>query len=460
MSVNLKKASTCYLIGNLFNKGMAFLTVPVFTRILSTADYGIVTTYNSWVAILSVVIGFAIYMGIRAAFIDYEEVIDDFVAVSTTFTLICGAIICLFVGLGLVLLQINISYTLIMLCVLQGLSSALIQNYSMYLVMKYKYKFRTVLMVMPNLISVILSVVAILFIVKTDMYMGRIVPTALTFITFGGILVLLVYKKSHVIYKKEYLAYALKISVPLVIHGIALNILSQSDRTMITVLSGASQTGIYSLIYNFTMIATVITTSLDGVWVPWFTGKLKNRKIDEINALAVSYIKLMTCAIICVVLVGPEVVKLLASKQYWEGINIIPPLVIANYFIFAYTLYVNIEHFHKKTVYITINTLIAAVANFVLNLLLIPKWGYVAAAYTTLFAYILSFLLHALYANKLEKEVYPLRYFVIPISQIVIAVLIFYLFIDNFLVRWSITVLYLFYMIWRNRASIWGYIKR
>lgn len=34
-----------------------------------------------------------------------------------------------------------------------------------------------------------------------------------------------------------------------------------------------------SLVYNLSMIATVITTSLDGIWVPWFTGKLKERKI-------------------------------------------------------------------------------------------------------------------------------------------------------------------------------------
>lgn len=47
-----KKASTCYLIGNVFNKGIVFLTVPIFTRILSTSDYGVVTTYNSWIGIM------------------------------------------------------------------------------------------------------------------------------------------------------------------------------------------------------------------------------------------------------------------------------------------------------------------------------------------------------------------------------------------------------------------------
>lgn len=63
-----KKASTCYLIGNIFNKGIAFLTVPIFTRILSTSDYGIVTTYNSWIGIVSMLLGFALHMAIRSSF--------------------------------------------------------------------------------------------------------------------------------------------------------------------------------------------------------------------------------------------------------------------------------------------------------------------------------------------------------------------------------------------------------
>ncbi len=64
--------------------------------------------------------------------------------------------------------------------------------------------------------------------------------------------------------------------------------------------------------------------------------------------------------------------------------SIIPPIALANYMIFMYTMYVYIEHYYKKTVYITKNTLIAAGLNVILNFILIPKYGYVAAAYTTL----------------------------------------------------------------------------
>lgn len=95
-------------------------------------------------------------------------------------------------------------------------------------------------------------------------------------------------------------------------------------------------------------------------------------------------------------MVGPEIVKLLASSKYWEGIGIIPPVVLANYIIFAYTLYVNIEHFYKKTPYITLNTVIAAGLNLILNYIFIPRYGYMAAAYTTLVACYLFFVLENL----------------------------------------------------------------
>ena len=111
--IHFKKASLFYLIGNLFNKGFAFLTVPIFTRILSTSDYGIVTTYNSWIAILAMVMGMALHMGIRAAFIDYSEKIDKFMSSMMTFTLINGGLISLIIGGGILLLRVNINFILI-----------------------------------------------------------------------------------------------------------------------------------------------------------------------------------------------------------------------------------------------------------------------------------------------------------------------------------------------------------
>ena len=456
-SNGFKKAGTYYLVGNLFNKGIAFLTIPIFTRILSTTDYGIVTTYNSWISIIAMVAGFALHMGVRMAFVDYRKEIDDFISSIILFTLASSFGLIVIVVSGSFLLNINIDVLLIVLCMLQGLFTAIIQDYTHYLMMQYRYRFRTALMILPNLLSVIASILVILFVLKTDLYLGRIVPTAVINIIFGIIVVVLVLVHGKIRINWKYVKYGLKISAPLIVHGIALNILSQSDRSMITWLADASQTGIYSLIYNLSMIATVITTALEGVWVPWFTNKMVKKKISDINVLAKDYVNLMTYAMVCLILVAPEVVKILASRNYWEGIVIIPPVVLSNYIIFMYTLYVNTEHFYKKTIYISINTLLAAVINIFLNFIFIPHYGYVAAAYTTIAAYVVSLFMHASYAKKLEKDLYPIKMFMRPLAHILITSIIFYILMDLPLVRWLIMVIYFLAMLFRERNRLFEF---
>ena len=80
---------------------------------------------------------------------------------------------------------------------------------------------------------------------------------------------------------------------------------AQSDRIMITSLADSAQTGIFSLIYNFSMIATVIATTLEGIWVPWFINKLKAGSREEIKVVARDYIHLMTYAIFKVICAIP-----------------------------------------------------------------------------------------------------------------------------------------------------------
>ena len=379
------EAGALYFIATLFNKGIGFVTVPIFSRILTTSDYGTVTTFNSWVSMISVFISLALYNAVRNSFVDMDDKErPHFLSTIITFT---GLVFLTVIGVcvvATVFVPRNINTALIFMCIIQSFGYALINDYSYYLMMRYRYKFRAALMVLPGLLSVVLSIFAILFILKDNLYLGRIVPTTAVYGVFAIVVLIAVYSKTKPELNLEYLKYGLKIALPLVLHSIALQILSQSDRVMITSLRNAAETGVYSLVYNLSMIATVITTSLDGIWVPWFTGKLKERKIREINVLAMDYVHLMTYAMVALILVGPEILKIFADQRYWEGMSIIPPIALANYMIFMYTMYVYIEHYYKKTVYITKNTLIAAGLNVILNYILIPKYGYVVAAYTTL----------------------------------------------------------------------------
>lgn len=456
---NMKKASIYYFIGTLFNKGIVFLTVPIFTRILTVSDYGIVTTYNSWVGIISMFMSLALYMSIRLSFVDYENNVYDFLSTILLFTMGYGAAITFMVMIVAYIIPLSINLGIILLCLLHSIGSALIEDISQFLLMKVKYRLRTIIMIIPNLLSTIIAVTIIRYVLNNELYWGRIIPTALITFFVGFCLALYFLPKGKIVINREYLLYGVKISLPLVLHGIALNILSQSDRTMITWLKNSTETGIYGLIYNFSMIATVITTAFDGIWVPFFTNNMKKNSYKEINSFSIKYIELMTIAMIGVVLIGPEVVKVLATEAYWEGISIIPPIVLSNYLIFVYTLYVYIEHFYKKTVFISINTSIAATINILLNYFFIIQWGYVGAAFATLISYSVSLVLHFIYARTLNKEVLPLLPILVPLIILVGVVAAFYLFINAWLVRWILAFMCVIILFIKERAFVVSIIK-
>ena len=74
------RASVFYFIGNIFDKAIAFITVPIFTRLLSTADYGITSTYLSWVSVLSVVITLSLGESARNGVVEYSNDKDSFMS--------------------------------------------------------------------------------------------------------------------------------------------------------------------------------------------------------------------------------------------------------------------------------------------------------------------------------------------------------------------------------------------
>lgn len=438
-NTSYKKASLCYLIGNFFNKGLAFLTIPIFTRLLSTTDYGIINTYSSWAGILSMIVGFAMHMSIRNAFVDYKDDTESYLSTIIKFTLLSSLGFMLIFYAVVKIFKINISLSLVFICLFHSVASSIIEDVSCYFMMKYNYIKRTILMILPNLISVCVAIFLISYILKKDLYLGKIIPEALTIIIFAIILSVCYTKKG---FNTAYIKHALKISVPLILHGAALNILSNSDRIMITWLADASQAGIYSLVYSLGMVTYAITLSIDGIWIPWFTNKMKEKSYDEINYITKDYIKLITYIMCGLIIVSPEILKILASKSYWEGIKLIPIIIVANFLFFAYNIYSNLEHYYKKSNQITALTILAAVLNLVLNYIFIPKFGYVAAAFTTAISYFVIFILHSIYSKTLNSNVFSIKMFILPIIEIFIFCALFYLLTDHAIIRWAVAIIY------------------
>lgn len=438
---NYFKAGTLYLVGNFFNRGIGFLTIPIFTRILSTYEYGIVNTYTSWVSIFVSVLGLSLQMGIRVGFTDHEEFIDEFLSTINTFTLFFSIALSMIIFLILNVLDLDLGMgnILIIFALLQASSQAIKNNYEEYLKFKIEYTEKTILQVLPGLLTIIISIPIILF-MNTNRYYGKTITNALLLIIFACIVLIRTYKKKRT-FNKEYLKIAIPVSIPIIAHSMSLTILSQSDRVMLTSLVGPSATGIYSLIYNISMAVSVIAYSLDSVWVPWFTTNLKKQHIKQINERATTYLSVMTLPIIILIMFSPEILMIISPEEYWEATTTIPLIVLASYIIFIYTLYVNVEHYYKKTKSIAFNTITAAVINIILNYFLIQLYSYNGAALATVFSYIIAFIMHYRNARKLENTIFPISILVIPILIIISNIFLYYLVLDLFVLRITFVVI-------------------
>lgn len=433
------KASAFYLVGNLFNKALAFFTIPIFTRLLTTSEYGISQTYLSWVSILTLIVGMSLGNSIRTAYIDFGDDIEGYMSSIYGLSLLSfvGSSALIITGM---LIWSDIDIVLVICCLMQSyfqfVSTAMTTKY----MMKVDYIKKTLLLALPNLTIQVAAIITILNMHGDNKYMGYIIPYAAVYTIVGIYFVIASFISGKKVFNKLYWKYALTYSLPLIFHGLSLVLLSSSDRIMITNLYNSSETGVYSLIYNLSMVAMAVTASLEAVWVPWFTRKLMTNEKDIINKNITKYLEIALVVMLCLMFVAPEIVKIMATKEYYSGIYMIPPLVFASFEMYMYTVYVNVEYYYKSTKYIAFNTIVAAVTNIVLNFIFVPMFGGMAACFTTVASYMVSFIMHSRHSRKLDKDLFPIRQFALPTIIFIVAIVLAYLLMDLWLVRWIIVV--------------------
>lgn len=425
------------IIGFVFNKGISFLMIPILTRILTTDDYGRISTYAAWMALLAYVIGMALEYSIRNAFVDYKNSMDAYMSALCGLSLAGAVVIGAITFFGNKFFAHQMNDVLCLCCIVHAYVHALVNYANMYFTMYEQHIKRVLILVLPNLLSSVLGVVLILQ-MSEEKYMGRIWGYVLVFLPLGIFLLADTYRKGKIFYKPDYWKYALIISVPMIFHGLSNVVLSNFDRILLSTIRNDSEAGIYSLVYNFSMIAIAVTTAIESIWIPWFTRRMEEHSIKAINLYVNIYIYAVVVVICGILMIAPEVLMLMAAREYWGGKTLIVPIVLSSFMIFLYSNYIAVELYYKANRCIALNTLAAAAFNLFTDILLIPKFGMMGAAYTTLASYALLFFLHYRYSRRLNRELYPFRIYFIPLALVTVMSVVSYLCLDNWLLRWGI----------------------
>lgn len=225
----------------------------------------------------------------------------------------------------------------------------------------------------------------------------------------------------------------------MIFHGLSQLILGQADRVMLQNMMNDSIVGIYSFTYTFANILNIIYNAFNNTWVPFYYDDVHAGNIDQIHKRSRNYIFVFTAISMGFMLLAPDVIKLFAGEDFWEGIKMLPVLVLANYMIFLYSFPVNYEFYHKKSIHIATGTTAAAVINCILNYFLIEYMGMSGAAVATLISYVLLWIFHHLVSKYVIKENYHYRIkqFMPALIIMVICAVFVYLMQDNMILRWG-----------------------
>lgn len=443
----LLKNGILYTVGGLMLQGVNFFTLPIFTRLLTVENFGIVSIYNTWLSILAIFICLQSYGSIGNASINYsedefEEYILNIILLSTT--IFCLWVLIVFIFREKISHQINISVNFIYLMLLQSFFNTIITLKTTLYIYEQKAKEKLMISFISIFFNVIFSILLIKYFFPYEAYKGRILGGAIPTIILGLFFYINIFKKKLIKIKIKYWKFCLALTIPLVFHGLSNIILNSVDRLMLEKLKGFYETGLYSFIYNFGMVIAMIWGALNSAWIPWYYENLKIGNNDKIKEYSKNYLQIFTVISIIFLMISPEIIKIIAPSKYWKGFNLFPLILLGNYFVFLYSFSVNYEFYSKKTKYIALATTSAALINILLNLYFIPKYGSFGAALTTLIAYFFMFIFHEIITRlKLKYSILKINNYIKEVIKICFFIIIYYIFLKNLLIRFICLFIYL-----------------
>lgn len=404
MSV-ITKATIWFMICSFLQKGLSFITTPIFTRLMSLEQFGLYNVYTSWLQILLIVATFRLdYSVFNNGMTKYPEDRDGYASsmlgVTTIITTILFALYLIFQK------QVNSATELstVIMCALfvELYVSAAVNFWSL----RERYEFRFKAIVAYTLLNTILSsgigVFAVL--IFEDKGTARILASALVHAVGGIAIYYLIFKRGKKFLSTEYTKFAVLFNIPLLPHYFSSYMIEQADRIMIQKLINFDAAALYSVAYTVGGLVRIFNAAITNTLVPLQYRLLEQKDYRSLNRNIINVMVSVVGLVALITLMGPEIVLVLGGEEYAAAWGVIPPVAASVFFSFLYNLLTDVELFFGKNKFATKLSLVGAAVNIGLNWLLIPICGFVAAAYTTLFSYVIFAVGHMLYVDYVLKE--------------------------------------------------------
>jgi O-antigen/teichoic acid export membrane protein len=205
-----------------------------------------------------------------------------------------------------------------------------------------------------------------------------------------------------------------KYGIPMVIGNFASLLLAVSDRYVIAAFRGSQEVGIYSASYaisdnSIMLIATLFAlTSGSAVYNIWEKeGVAKSREF--INQITRYQLVLCIPAVVGLSILAKPLISIFTGHQYQAGFRIVPFVASGAFFFGLQQRFIPGLNFFKKTQFLMLSTILAALINLFLNFLFVPAYGYFAAAITTLISSLFLLLLMVFFSKRYFVWPFPFK---------------------------------------------------
>ena len=403
-------ASIGYIIGGVLIKGIAFITTPIFTRLLTPEEFGFLNKYLSYEAIFAMIIGFQFAASFKSANLEFKNIKDSFIEYTRTILqliIVHGIILLLVVSVfggffsGLTGITTR---TLIFLLIINSIGNAVVTVYNSYLSISYSYKKYVVIALINAVTNVGISILLIKTAYSSQPSMGRILGYVIPYSLIALYIIISIFSSRIVSSPSNvYRSFAYRYCTPLLPNGVAEVMLGQFGKLTVDNNLGKAAMGIYSLSYNVYSIIGIVRIALDYVVGPFYFEKRSSGETQQLRRIINSYSRTLAIASIALMLFTPEIVSILGTKSYYDARFTAIPLVCASYYVFLSSVLSQEELYTKKTHLVSLASIITMVVNIILNILIVPKVGEMGAAFVTMGSYLFMIFLHVVIITSILK---------------------------------------------------------
>jgi O-antigen/teichoic acid export membrane protein len=406
----IARHSFIYGLSNVMDRLVGFVMLPVYTRFLTPADYGIMELIYMTTSIISLVIGLGIDSAVTRFYFDYKEEDKRKMVISSALLGYGGmaAAITLLVlpfsgFLARIILDSEEYTSFFVIAILTLALNMILPIVHAYLRVQQKSLLYLISKVAMTAVTLGMN---IYFVVYAEMGVyGILLSNFAAFLIFTVIMVALTLMHTGLKTDYKLLKEMIKFGLPLIPSNISAYLVHTSDRFFVKAYADITTTGLYSLGYKMgTLVNTFVTSPFIQIWAPRRMEFFDQPGSERIYARIFTYFCTLSLFVgLMISLLAKEIIHFMAAEQFWPAYKVVS-IVTLCYIVFSFHYHFNIGIMMKKaTKYVAYTNVASGLLNIVLNFILIKKYTIWGAAAATLICFMLKVALTYYYSNKLYK---------------------------------------------------------